>query len=237
MTKTEMKTEMKERRRAAIAKLDAEIAIAEGLPEDLEASPTISNIATGGMRCWLSFNNNTTAEAIDILRTLDRDGFETSAATLCKYGSYRRAPVAGLLEGIPDERHRATLTDSEPIAPLWVVPNQFTGPEAVCFLSKGGDLYHVTVNLSCEVYTTATRTERMGEWNYKKGTARISFPSEWHSNSRATVAAHSGAWLNPGRNGYDSQSTGGAVYFTPHDDQSSWKTSAGDFLAELIESV
>ena len=50
MTKTEMKTEMKERRRAAIAKLDAEIAIAEGLPEDLEASPTISNIATGGMR-------------------------------------------------------------------------------------------------------------------------------------------------------------------------------------------
>lgn len=234
-------------RRAERAERDAKRALRDAfedrilsaLPPELEA-PTISNESERAFfdqaGAWLSFRSYSfdRKPGADTLHALELAGFKPMACTFTKWDQYRGHPEPGAAEHIPDEKGRYKLTSTEPIAPLWIVPNQHTGSEAQAFYrSPDGLVLKVCVSTTAPAYLTASRTEFPGGWSYKSGTAKIQFPENWHS--LADVGGEIVAMLASPRAYVDTeQGLSGALYWNPvAHEQEDFPLSPAQLLAIL----
>ena len=202
------------------AKLDRRIEavrrIYTALPGGLDA-PTVSNETDAG--AWISwhrpYSHDPAYDSSAVLGALEAAGWEPLAATLCRWDDYRPSPEPGHQEDIPDTKHRYTLTDTWPIAPLWIVLNQHTGTEAVSFYRQEGRVYRVRVPGPSSASITARRKEPRGTWYYEHGTARLLYPESWHGigpidgDNVIGIAAQSRAFVDT------EQGISGAIYFDP----------------------
>lgn len=229
-----------ERAQAAQTRADWIRRILAELPGDV-ACPTISNEGErahdGRPGAWLSFSRSygETWTGAEVLAKLEVAGFATLPATLAKYGEYRRSPHVGLQTEIPEESSRAKLADCEPIAPVWIVPEQHTGGRACAFYrSPTGLTLRVNLPIPAGCYITAEREEFKGGWHYKRGSARLRYPGAWESvapeddGTPATqVCAHSRAYVDI------EQGISGVIYFTPLVDHADFPMTAAQFLGRL----
>lgn len=205
------------------------------LPPDLPA-PTISNETDKGKpTAWLSFRRDygDTRPGSWFLAQLEAAGFKTLPATLAQYGTWRRSPKPGLQTDLPETSSRDTLTDSEPIAPVWIVPCQHCGPDAIAYYEKDGLTFRVSVPAPSSVGIHARRVETLGDWHYERGSGRLRYPEAWHSVHDADgqpvtqICAHSRAYVDT------EKGVSGAIYFTPFLDQVDFPMTGAQFLAAL----
>ncbi len=239
--------ELKARRAQEDAIAILEDGIITMLPDDLENSPTISNVRAAPKdldpSAWLSFSAPSydpgkTWNPLAILQALESAGWKQAPASLCKWGDYRRSAYPGLTDAIPDTKGGSwmgstdKLTDVSPIAPMWIVPCQHTNADAQLFMTApDGRLFKVSVDVPHLVSIHARRREFRGGWSYERGTAKLQFPEAWHGHEHCRINENSRAQVDT------DQGISGAVYFSPHDEQSAWPMSASEFLASLIQEA
>jgi len=239
--------QLKERHGKEMAKMQREEAIIASLPDDLPMVPTISNIRSTKRKgrlepdAWLSFSApsydpDKTYNPVAILTSLERGGFRLQSASLVKWDDYRRTVEIGLCEDILEEKPGCfgstyKLNDIDPIAPVWIGPEQYGNAEMVCFMRHiaTGEMYRVSIDLPGGVVgLCATRKEFRGGWHYERGTAKLRFPQSWHGLTHCTISQHTRAYVDT------EQGLSGSIYFMPHDEQSNWPLSASEFLTELL---
>lgn len=195
------------------------------LPEHLP-NPTISNESETAFfnqaGAWLSFHRDycETWAGSWILAELEKAGFVPIPATLCKWDNYRPTTEPGAQLEIPETGKGCfgrpyTLTESWPLCPLHIRPEQHTGADAIAYYrSPSGLVLKVLVPAPAGVGISGTRTEFPGGWRYKSGSARIHFPESWHS-----INLESGecvAQLESPRAYVDTeQGISGALYWAP----------------------
>jgi hypothetical protein len=222
-------------RRAEPPKRDWEADILPMLPADMPA-PTISNGKDNDKpNVWLTFRRpyGDTRPGSAFLAQLEAAGFKTLPATLAKYGDWRRTVKLGLQDDIPETSSRSELKDCEPIAPVWIVPCQHCGPDAIAFYEKDGLTFRVSVPAPNSVGVHARRVETRGDWHFERGSGRLRFPEAWHAVTDANltpiaqVAAHSGAYVDT------EKGVSGAIYFTPFLDHADFPMTGAEFLAAL----
>lgn len=203
--------------------------------------PSISNESDraffGARGAWLSWSApyyGETFTGADILRGLEAAGFAPLPVTLCTWDRYRAQAEPGAQSDIPETKGRYTLTDTTPIAPLWIELNGHTGAEARAFYRAGDRLYKVSVPMPAGIAAvTARRVETRGDWHYDRGSARLSFPSAWHAigpddgEKVAGLAAQSRAYVDT------DQGISGAIYFEPYTEQETFPL-APSALLELL---
>lgn len=231
---------------AAMATEDAEAAerramrmqVLRDLPGDLPC-PTLSNEKGGRglvVNCWVSFSRGYGEDwhSADVLAALEKAGFTPLPATLAQYGNYRRGVHPGLQGDLPEEYSHSKLGDSEPIAPLWIVPNQHTEPEAFAFYrSPSGMLLKVKVPALAVVRVSAERVKYPGGWRYERGTGKLHYPDGWHSITDeqgqpiAQVSVHSRAYVDT------EQGISGAIYFSPFLDHADFPLTPAQFYRRL----
>lgn len=221
--------------------IESRLGILRMLPPEM-VSPTISNLSTRANRprAWLSFSIPSYKENMPspatIVRQLEAAGWTSHPATLVKWGSYRRSPEPGLQDNIPETSASGyTLTDSEPIAPVWVVPCQHCGPGAAFYMvGPDGNVYRVSVDLpriACTI--SAEKKEPRGTWYYVRGTARLHYPEKWLALSHdgehvAHINAHSQASVDT------EQGLSGAIYWEPTvHDQADFPLLASEIIEQL----
>lgn len=234
---------LKERREERARKEALEDGIIAILPDDLPAAPSVCNeqLTERALEpvAWLSFSAPSydpqgTWNPVAILQALERAGWKQSPASLCKWDDYRRSAYPGLSEDIPDEKPGSfgrmdKLTDVAPIAPLWITPCPHTNADCKLFMTApDGRLFKVLIDLPGIVGIGARRHEYRGGWSYERGSATLRFPPAWHSHPHCTVNENSRAYVDT------EQGLSGAIYFTPHDEQSAWPMTASEFLAGLL---
>lgn len=199
-------------RRAAV-----EARIYSTLPPNL-AAPTISNDTDDG--AWLSWSASTFQQTPGsvILAALEVSGFAPLPVTLCQWENWRPSPSPGTQAEIPETKrgsfgHLDKLTDSWPIAPLWLVPCVHTGTEAHAIYRKDGQTYRVHVPGPRTVSLSAQRMEIRGDWYYKRGSAQLRYPTEWASIQLTDGTPILG--INPRSRAYvdTEQGISGALYF------------------------
>lgn len=235
--------ELKAKHAKELAEAQAEESIYAMLPEDIAKGPTISNLRAEPPATephgWLKFSSpsydpENTWNPVAVLESLERAGWTAVPATLCKWDDYRRSAYPGLSESIPETKrgsfgHTDKLTDSEPIAPLWIEPQQYGRPEAKLFMrAPDGRLFRVLVDIPGVARLEGRRNEYRGGWSYERGSAKVRFPEEWHGHQYCTISTHTRAWVDT------EQGISGAIYFTPHDEQEAWPLTASQFLASLL---
>lgn len=205
------------------------------LPPDMPA-PTISNGTDKDKpNVWLTFRRPYGDErpGSAFLAELESAGFKTLPATLAKYGDWRRTVKLGLQDQIPETSSRSELVDSEPIAPIWVVPCQHCGTDAIGFYEKDGITFRVTVPGPKGVYVHAHRVETHGDWHFERGSAKLRYPDGWHAVTDssltpiAQVSIHSRAYVDT------EKGISGAIYFTPFLDHADFPMTGSQFLAAL----
>lgn len=195
------------------------------LPPELP-NPTISNESEtaffGKPGLWLSFHRDYGEiwSGSWVLSELEKAGFVPIPSTLCKWDNYRPSTEPGQQSDIPEKGKGCfgrpyTLTDSWPLCPLHIRPEQHTGSDAIAYYrSPSGLVVKVLVPAPSGVYLTARRREFPGGWRYESGSARIGFPESWHS-----INLESGecvALLESPRAYVDTeQGISGALYWAP----------------------
>ena len=209
-------------------KLGREEQIISMLPPDLPVSPVITiqdadKIAPGG--AWLSFLRayGQKFHSAEILESFERAGWQPLPVTLVKWSEYRPCPVPGADEQIPETVPGPfggyALTWSEPIAPLWVRPQQHGDCEAGAFYrGPDGFVYRIKVPGPRACGLSAKRVCLLGDWHFDRATARLHYPDGWHSvfvgqTVVAAVSARSGAHVDT------PQGMSGAVYFDLYAEQ------------------
>lgn len=237
-TLKEIDTEITE----AVRTLETRRSILLDLPPGM-ATPTISNTTdTPGAaepHGWLSWRGPLRyygapegPSGADMLQALEAAGWQPSPLTLCQYGTWRRSVLPGLADEVPEVRRRDTLKDTTPIAPLWIEPNQHTGPEAHAFYrAPGGRLYRLSVAGPSGAAVYARRKEARGDWHFESGTARPVFPEWWHGAicEVANIGSHTRAYVDT------PQGVSGAIYFEPHTEQDAFPLTPSQLL-RLLEA-
>ena len=226
-------TELQARHAKQVQHLEDVYRILKELPATLPGVPSVSNdsdTAFLGSRpgAWLSFSRSysDTWTGHDVLSALETAGFISLPATLCKWDNYRRVAEPGAQRDMPDEKPGAfgasyKLTACEPIAPLWIVPQQHGDSEARAFYrSPSGLTLKVCVPAPSGAYLRAERIDYPGGWHFKHGSARLVYPKSWPS-----VALNSGAYVDT------EQGMSGALYFDEHDSA----VTGATFCALLME--
>lgn len=216
-----------------------EKSILNNLPQDMPA-PTIANISakaffdTPGHRLSFRQSYGDTWKGSDILAQLEAFGFKPLPATLCQWAQWRRHAEPGAQDDMPDKRRGDDLTDSEPICPIWLECNQWTGSEARAhYQDKSGRIVLVTVPGPTKAIIFAERNEFRGGWNYKPGSAKLKFPDKWHSIEDLTdtvvanVSAHTRAYVDT------EQGISGSIYFTPLTEQDKFPLTPSQMLRIL----
>ena len=226
------------------AELAVKISILETLPDSVP-EPTISNMkpdATGDqVFAWLSFHapsydpGNTWAP-IAVLQALEGAGFVQSPASLCKWGNYRRTTWPALVEDVPEQKAGSfgrpdELTDCDPIAPLWIEPQQHGQCEIRLYMRHGQRLYRIRLDGGHIATVGARQIRRMGGWHFEPNTATVRFPEDWHSLPDATIHQATRGYVDT------EQGLSGAIYFAPHGQQCDWPLKASDFLGQLAALV
>lgn len=233
---------LEEKKRNAQTRIDWIQRIASELPGTLP-SPTISNESERAFfdqpGAWVSFSRSygETWKGSEILAQLEGAGFVPIAVTLCKWDDYRKHTEPGEQDAIPEKKGRYTLTESAPLAPLWLNPCQHTGTSAYAFYrSPAGLLLKVCVPGPMQCRISAKRIEPLGTWYYERGTARLHFPQEWHDCMRteagetvATIAKDSRAWVDT------EQGISGNIYFEPYTEQAEFPLTPSAMLRILGE--
>lgn len=214
------------------------------LPGELPL-PSISNIEppretsrtqeAGRVNAWLSFSQSK-GRGSEVLLAMEARGWQTLPATLAKYGMYRRRPMVGLQQGLPEMAHNQHLEDSEPIAPLWVEPCQFTEPSAEAFYQAPDGLVCRVHVPSPRAYVGARRVDFKGGWRYERSSGYVWYPLAWKSVAPADdetpltqVCRHSRGYVDT------EQGLSGAIYFTPLMHHPDFPLTAGQFLRRLEE--
>ena len=222
------------------AKEQLEAQILGELPPALPC-PGVSNESPraffGKPGAWVSFYRHYGEDwrSSDVLAQFEAGGFQPLAVTLCKWDNYRMTAEPGAQDELPDTKGRYKLTDSVPLAPLWVVPEQHTGTHSSCYYrSPAGLILKVAVPGPALASIHARRRERPGDWWYESGTGKLHFPQSWHDALRAedgqsvaTVAAQSRAYVDT------QQGLSGAIYFAPHVEQAAFPLTPSAMLAIL----
>lgn len=224
-------------------RLALEREVYSALPPELTA-PTVSNEQTKFFDrpgVWLSWSaplyGEPTISGSDILSALEQAGFTPMPVTVCKWADWRVIAEPGAAEDIPDTKHRDTLKDITPAAPLWIVPEQHTGTKACAFYERGGRVFKVSVPGPSRALVTARRKEIHGTWYYERGTARLSFPESWHAvrtadgESVAGISQHSRAYVDT------EQGISGAIYFEPYTEQDAFPLTPAGMLRVLEETA
>jgi hypothetical protein len=242
---------MIDRYRRRRADLDAEQSVLESLPPAAFAGryskgPTLSNVNFAGEHtAWLSWGscicpNPTNAEAVALLAGLEAAGWKPLPLTLAKYGSWRPDVRFGLQDDLPETNRHDKLSDSWPLAPLYITLAQHMAPEANCWYTDpaNGWRYKVTVALPeignrCRL--TARREEFAGGWAYERGSARLEFPQEWHDAIR-TQEGRCVAGIASSTRAYQDTEQGlsGALHFEPWEEQDTFPLTPSDILAALV---
>lgn len=237
--------ELAERHAKELAECQAKEAIETLLPESLPL-PTISNIndKPGKTRAWLSFHapygTDEKAFALSVFTELEKAGAKIVPLSLCKWDQWRRVVEPGHVDSIPEEKpdggqRTKKLTDIDPIAPLWVEPNQYTGVEAKCFYEINGQLFKIHVKVPLPARLSCHRIENMGGWRFD-GPCSVLFPQGWHSIH--TESGESVANISQHTHGYrdTEQGISGTIYWQPLTEQESFPLSPAQFLAQLFLS-
>jgi len=236
--------ELKARHSAELAELNAKERICALLPESLSL-PSIANLkATGPVNGWLSFSpdygTDAKAFAISVFSELEKAGFEPLPLSLCKWGNYRRSVSPGLVADIPNEKRGCfgstdELNDVEPIAPLYVVPCQFTGVEAVAYYRKGEETFRVCVKAPLRAHLSCRRVEYRGGWRFD-GACTVEFPKAWHEIHGQDDDAQCVAHISARTAGYRDTDQGitGVIYWQPLTEQSEFPLTPSQFLAQLF---
>lgn len=245
---TTRSAELRERHQKELAELTAREQIESLLPESLPL-PTISNIQHTPKPltpyAWLSFHpeygQDKKAFALRILSELEAHGAEPLPLSLCKWGAYRRSVYYGLTTDIPNEKRGCfgnmdELTDVDPIAPLYVEPNQHTGVGVRAFYRIAGYVFKVTVEAPLPARLHCRRVENMGGWRFD-GACSIDFPKAWHSIYN--VAPNDGecvANVSQHTRGYrdTEQGISGTIYWQPLTEQDQFPLTPAQFLAQLF---
>lgn len=210
------------------------------LPNDVPC-PTVSNESEkahdGRAGAWLSWRRSYGDEWIgsDILAKLEAAGFKPLPATLARYGQYRRSPHVGYQHELPEIYSRSPLVDSEPIAPVWIEPNQYTDPEALAYYqAPSGLVYRVSVPAPRVVYLTGRRVNYLGDWHFERGSARVHVPDAWQSITTADdetpitqVSVHTAGYVDT------EKGISGRIYFTPLMDHPDFPLTPSAFLQRL----
>lgn len=235
-------TELKERHAKEVAELEAREAICALLPESLKL-PTISNISDkGSVYAWLSFSpdygQDAKAFAVSVFAELEKAGFTPVSASLCQYARYRRSVYPGVTAAIPEEKKCGfsamdKLNDVTAIAPIWVVPCQFTGVTAYAFYEREGRVYRVGVKAPLRAHLSCRRQEYNGGWRFD-GPCTIHFPQAWHSlhtpegESVANISAHTRGYRDT------EQGISGAIYWDSLTEQDAFPITPAQMLAQLL---
>jgi len=225
--------ELKARHEKEIQEMEAKETILSLLPECLPL-PTVSNITSEG--AWLSwsapYGQNEREFALGVPQALESSGAKPVPLSLVKWDNYRRCVEAGLTDEIPEEQGRKKLTDVEPIAPLWIVPCQFTGVAAECCYEIAGKRYWVSVKAPLAARLSCRKVENIGGWRFD-GTCTVIFPDKWHAiYSGSECVAH----VSQHTRGYrdTEQGISGTVYFQPLTEQEAFPLSPAQMLAQLL---
>lgn len=234
--------ELKARHAAELAHLESEQVIAAMLPESVKL-PTISNLSyKNEVHAWLSFSpeygQDSKAFALSVFAELEKAGFEPIPASLCQWDNYRRSVSPGDAESIPSEikdigTRQKKLNDVEAIAPLWVVPCQFTGVEAKCFYRKDGKLFKVSVKIPMVAHLSCRRQEYRGGWCFE-GPCTVHFPKTWQSIH--TADGQSVASISKNTRGYrdTEQGISGAIYWQADVEQKGFPLTPAQMVAQLL---
>lgn len=242
MKTTEPKTrieELKARHASELREMEQREEIASLLPATLKL-PTISNVKEKS--AWISFSPDygmdAKAFALSVFSELEKSGAKPLPLSLCKWGNYRRSVSPGLTTEIPDEKRGCfgstdKLTDVEPIAPLWIVPCQFTGVEAQAYYSLNGYTLRVAVKAPLQARLSCHRVEYRGGWRFD-GACSVEFPQAWHAlhNDQGECVTHISAHTRGYRD--TEQGISGTIYFQPLTEQESFPLSPAQMLSKLI---
>ncbi len=239
LTHEERLQELNDAHAKAVRQLELRRDVLAMLPDTLPR-PTISNEDSsyfGTPAVWLSWRASLYGEqprvGSDILAALEASGFAPMAVTACKWDDWRVKAEPGAQEAIPDTKGRYTLKDTTPIAPLWIEPNNHTPPEARTYYQKDGRIYLVTVPAPSTACLYARRIERLGDWSYESGSARLRYPDEWHAirqpngDSVAGISQLSRAYRDT------EQGLSGAIYFEPYTEQEAFPLTPSALLRVL----
>lgn len=241
--------ELRERQKRERKEMRAELAIVAALPPGIPR-PTISNIQlkddprNDGVFAWLSWSipyehqRNGIAWSLGVFQALESISAQPVQATLCKWDNYRPSVSPGGQNDHPSEKpdwgHRTKkLTDSWPIAPLWVSPCQHTGNEARCFYRIDGKIFKVSVDIPLPVRLSCRRVEFPGGWRFD-GPAQLHFPQHWHDihdkngQSVAQIDKNTRAFRDT------DQGISGAMYWAPTGTQDDFPMTPAQFLAAII---
>lgn len=235
--------ELREKHEAEMKELTQKEEILSSLPENVPF-PTVSNISRMGndrVRAWLSFSpeygQDTRAFALGIFQALEKAGAKPLPVSLCQYGTWRRSVSPGLPDEQPDNRRGDELKDVEPVAPLWVVPCQFTGVEALCFYEIAGYIYRVAVKAPLAARLSCRKVENFGGWRFD-GACTVAFPDNWHAlysrepGKEGECVAH----VSQHTRGYKDTEQGitGVIYFQPLTEQESFPLSPAQMMEQLL---
>lgn len=240
--------ELKARHAAELAEAEAREAICAQLPDSLPL-PTISNIrihegSTEPVYAWLSYSTDYGTDgkafALSVFSELEKAGAKPMPVSLCKWDDYRRSTYPAAVEDVPDERpgcfgRKYQLADVEPIAPIWVEPNQYTGVDVRAYYEMSGKVYKVKVKAPLATRLSCRRVEYRGGWRFD-GPATLCFPDAWHAiysgdECVANISQHSRAYRDT------EQGLSGAIYWQPLTEQSAFPLSPSQFLAQLFTST
>lgn len=182
--------ELKAKHAKELAKMEVEIGICEMLPDSIP-SPLVCNLDSDPgptePHGWISFSApaydpNKKHNPVAILAALEAAGWKSAPCSLVRKAQYRRSPQIGLFDEMPEKIGRDPVTESDPIAPFWVIPNQFTACDFNAFMeSPDGRVWRMSFDVPGLASISAKRVYPRGaEWYFERGSAKLHTPPHWH---------------------------------------------------------
>lgn len=205
-----------------IAEAKIEDSILAMLPDTVKL-PTVSNIRetpdAKKWTAWLSFSApaydpDETWNPVQQLRDLEAAGWRALPASLVKKDNYRPAPEIGACDSFEETLGRYRVTFAEPIAPLWITPQQYTPCDVNFYLAApDGRFFRCSMDVPGLAHLTARRiAPGFGrDWYFMRGTARVIHPESWLVLHEVELerSTRSGAQVDT------KQGISGQIYFTP----------------------
>lgn len=165
--------------------------------------PIVCNSAEPGPtepRAWVSYSApsydpENKFDPVQLLRAVEAKGWVMlPGMALVKWDNYRRAPepcdnaTAQTLKHPQGRKY----TSGDDVAPYWVLPQQHTKPDFVCFMrGPDGLVYRVSVDvpaIGCHIHARRVCSVQEGNWHFAGGSARVLYPEHWQTHSPGTGA-------------------------------------------------